>query len=234
MNILAVGAHPDDLEILCGGTLAKYARAGHRVVMCRVANGNKGHVSIPPVELAQIRAKEAERAAAIIGAEAVGVDCPDMGIIPEDEQTIAKMIDVIRMAQPDVIITHSPEDYHTDHRAASKLVFDVSFTAAFPAVKTQYPYLPKVPPIFYMDTLAGLGFTPTEYVDVTDTMAVKREALLQHESQADWLKTFNGIDTVNFIDTIAKFRGLQCGALFAEGFTACRAWLRIAPTRLLP
>lgn len=61
MNILAVGCHPDDLEIGCGGTLALYVKQGHSVVMCHVANGDKGHAVILPLELAEIRAKEAEK-----------------------------------------------------------------------------------------------------------------------------------------------------------------------------
>jgi N-acetylglucosamine malate deacetylase 1 len=234
MNVLAVGAHPDDMEILCGGTLARYVRTGHDVTMCHVTNGDKGHATIPGPELARMRNEEAERAAAIIGAAHVSIGCPDMRVLPEDDYTRARLVEVIRRVQPDVIITHCPEDYHTDHRATSKLVFDASFTAGLPAVRTDHPALPKVPPIYYMDTLAGVGFVPTEYVDVSDVMQVKREALLEHKSQKDWLKGFNDIDTIEFIDTVAKYRGLQCGAFFAEGFAACPSWLRLVPRRLLP
>ena len=234
MNVLAIGAHPDDLELLCAGTLAKYVRAGHRVVMCHVANGNKGHATIPSDELARMRRAEAQRAAAVIGAESVTADSDDMRVLPDDEETQTRMVEIIRAAAPDLIITHWPQDYHTDHRATSKLVFDASFIAGLPAVKTAQPPLPKVPPIYYMDTLAGVGFVPTEYVDVSDVMQVKRDALLEHKSQADWLKGFNNIDTIDFIDTVAKFRGLQCGAFFAEGFVPCSSWLRLVPHRLLP
>ncbi|HRU32240.1 MAG TPA: PIG-L family deacetylase, partial [bacterium] len=78
MRILAVGAHPDDLELLCAGTLAKYSKEGHTVVMAHMCNGNKGHFTIPPEELASIRAEEAKKSAEIIGAEIIQGEYPDL------------------------------------------------------------------------------------------------------------------------------------------------------------
>lgn len=69
LRVLAVGAHPDDLEILCGGTLAKYAKLGHKVIMAHLLNGNKGHYEMDSKKLARVRKEEAENAAQIIGAE---------------------------------------------------------------------------------------------------------------------------------------------------------------------
>ena len=79
MNILAVGCHPDDLEINCGGTLARYAQEGHAVTMLHIANGNMGHVVIMPDELRAIRGEEAQRAGEILGAkEVISLDVPDL------------------------------------------------------------------------------------------------------------------------------------------------------------
>jgi len=73
MRVLAVGAHPDDVEFSCGGTLAKYAQAGHTVIIAYATNGDKGHFRIPPPELALVREREARTAAAVIGAEVIWV-----------------------------------------------------------------------------------------------------------------------------------------------------------------
>src|SRR4029453_11948111 len=128
MRILAVGAHPDDLEILCAGTLAKYRARGDTVFMCHVSNGDKGHYIIPPDELTRIRRDEARAAAAVIEAECVEMDFRDMEIHDSDA-TRRRFIDMLRAAPPDVVITHHPDDYHTDHKATSALTIEASFSA---------------------------------------------------------------------------------------------------------
>ncbi len=110
MNVLAVGAHPDDLEILCAGTLARYSRDGYRVIMAHICSGNKGHHHIPPGELAEIRDKEAVSSAKLIGAEHINLGIEDLGVYLEREQVLA-CVELIRRTMPDVIITHSPDDY---------------------------------------------------------------------------------------------------------------------------
>ena len=236
MNVLALAAHPDDLEILCAGTLARFVIAGHRVVMCRAGSGDKGHSTIPSSELVKLRAREADAAAAVIGAEPLGLGYPDGCMYPDDEDTRNRFVDAIRFAEADVIITHHPDDYMVDHRAVSKLAFDASFLATLPYLVTAHPPIAHVPPIYYMDTLAGLGFQPTEWVDITETMQLKRDALAKHLTQADWLQTdtMGNVRPLDFIEIIARFRGLQCAVLYAEAFRPCQAWLRNAPKRLLP
>jgi LmbE family N-acetylglucosaminyl deacetylase len=112
MNVLAVGCHPDDLEIGCGGTLAKYAAQGSDVTMCHVANWNMGHVEIPPDDLRRIRGAEAEASGRALGAkEFVGLDVPDLQVDSKDERTVRKLVEIIRLVRPDVILTHNPDDY---------------------------------------------------------------------------------------------------------------------------
>ena len=137
MRVLAVGAHPDDLEILCAGTLARYKQAGHEVIMAHACNGDCGHFVIPPEELARQRAAEARAAAEILGAEVLTI--PDMGdgdLRGDDVKARMAMVDIIRMARPDVIITHGPEDYMPDHVAVSELVF---LPASWPQFRTGRP-----------------------------------------------------------------------------------------------
>lgn len=85
-----------------------------------------------------------------------------------------------------------------------------------------------------MDTLTGINFQPTEYVDITDTIEIKLKALQQHESQIKWMKDHDHIDFEDLVRTCSKQRGYQCGAGYAEGFTPYRGYLRLVTKRLLP
>ena len=235
MRVLAIGCHPDDLEIGCGGTLAKYSELGNDVFMCHVANGNMGHKVIMPDELAEQRTVEAEKAGEVLGArEVINIDIPDLTVSSDNLETVKKVIAVIRYIKPDIIITHSPEDYMKDHLETGKIVFDASFSSSVPHFGNQDSFHEKIVPLSYMDTLAGVGFIPEEYVDVTTTIEKKLEAVNMHQSQVKWMKDHDGIDFLDFVRTVSKFRGLQCGASYAEGFRLCRTWPRQTTKRLLP
>ena len=187
MNVLAIGCHPDDIEIGCAGTLAKYSKLGHKVTVCHVANGNLGHEIIEPENLCMIRKKEAENAGALAGIEVVTCDIGDLLVYDGEKRQRDLVVDVIRKTQPDVIIT-----------------------------------------------LAGVNFLPTEYVDISETIELKLEMLECHISQLKWMRDHDNIDFAEFVKTCARFRGLQCGVNYAEGFTKCYAWPKLVPRRLLP
>ena len=232
---MAVGCHPDDVEIGCGGTLAKYASLGHEVFTCHMANGNRGHAVIMPDELREMRTIEAEQGGALLGAKEVfNVDVDDVEVDSSNMDTVKKTVDIIRYVKPDVIITHGPDDYMTDHIETGKIVFNASFSSSVPHLFTEHDAWGKVVPIYYMDTLAGVNFLPTDYVDITNTIDVKLNAIDCHVSQIKWMKEHDHIDFLDFVKTVSKFRGLQCGVAFAEGFKLCATWPRIPVTRLLP
>ena len=233
MRVLAVGAHPDDLEILCSGTLARFADEGHKVVMCHTLNGNLGHTEIPRDELKDIRREEAENAAAVIGAESITLDIDDLDIYP-DRESKYKMIEAIRKAKPDIIILPSPEDYMPDHTITSEVGFDASFMATLPQLITESPFHPKLTPVYYMDTIAGLNFNPEDFVDISKMESVKREMIACHKSQAQWLKEHDNIDYVDFAMIQSAFRGMQCGVKYAEAFRQKRVWGRVSTKRYLP
>ncbi len=234
MKVLAIGCHPDDLEIGCGGTLAKYADSGNDVFMCHIANGNMGHAIIMPDELRRIRTAEAERSGELLGAKQVfSIDIPDLVVDSTNEKTIKKVIEVIREVKPDVMITHSPEDYMTDHIETGKIVFNASFSASVPHYGNKEVHS-LIAPLYYMDTIAGVNFLPEEYVDITNTLERKLNAVDKHESQVKWMRDHDGIDFLDFVRTVSKFRGLQCGVKYAEGFRVCRTWPRQTTKRLLP
>jgi len=232
MNVLAVGCHPDDIEISCCGTLAKCVKRGDKVTVCHVANGNMGHEIISPEELRIIRANEAKKAGSLAGINVVTLDIGDLLPNGCDIEQRDKLVALIKEVQPDFIITHSPTDYMPDHRAVSKLVFDASFAASCPHYGA--PGKAAVVPIFYMDNLAGMNFNPTEYVDVSDEIDLKLEMLECHESQLKWMRDHDNIDFAEFVRTCSRFRGLQCGVQYAEAFTQELVWPKVVTKRLLP
>ena len=232
-RILAVGAHPDDVEILCAGTLARCKARGDEIAICIATNGNMGSMTHQPRELASIRESEAREAAAMLNAEFHWLNYPDE-FIYADHSTRMKFVQMIREARPDVILTHAPNDYHQDHRAVSELVFVASFAAAVPHVETGAANHNQISPVYYMDTLAGIDFLPTDYVDITEAIETKLNMLKCHRSQLEWLGDYNGIDIVEFATTVARFRGLQSGVKFAEAFKRLDSWPRVTTVRHLP
>ena len=234
MRVLAIGAHPDDIELACSGTLAKCVARGDTVIVCHASSGNLGHVIIPPDELTVIRANEAKRAGAMAGIEVIWGGFNDLDIYEENKEARDKMVDVIRYANPDFIITHDPNDYMPDHTAVSKLVFDAAFTATLPNYPTKEKTVAKLVPIFYMDTLAGVGFLPEFYVDISEQIDLKMDMLECHESQLVWMREHDNIDFADMVKTCSRVRGYQCGAEYAEAFRQCRVYLKGTTERLLP
>ena len=241
MNVLAIGCHPDDIEIACAGTLAKCVERGDRVIACHVSAGDLGHVIIPPDELTLIRREEARKAGAEAGVEVIHADFTDLNIFDSGKEARDQLVDIIRYAQPDFIITHNPDDYMPDHTAVSRLVFDASFTATLPNY-TDYKHVYSAPdcppaklvPIYYMDTLAGVNFIPEEFVDISDQIDLKIRMLEHHESQLVWMREHDGIDFADMVRTCSRYRGYQCGAAYAEGFRQCKVYLKGTTKRLLP
>ena len=234
MRVLAVGTHPDDVEIACSGTLAKCVKRGDTVIVCHASTGNLGHVIIPPDELTKIRAEEARKAGAMAGIEVICAGFNDLDIYDNNKEARDKMVDIIKYANPDFIITHNPDDYMPDHTAVSRLVFDASFAATLPNYKSKYKDPAKLVPIYYMDTLAGVNFNPTEFVDISDEIDLKIKMLECHASQLVWMREHDGIDFADMVRTCSRYRGYQCGAEYAEGFRQCQAYLKGTTKRLLP
>ena len=234
MKVLAIGAHPDDIEIACSGTLAKCVKRGDEVTVCHVSSGNLGHVIIPPDELRVIRAAEAKKAGGMAGIKVICAGFDDLEIFDNNKAARDKIVDVIKSVNPDFIITHNPDDYMPDHTAVSRLVFDASFTATLPNYKSGVKEAARLVPIYYMDTLAGVNFQPEEYVDISEEIDLKIRMLECHESQLVWMREHDGIDFADMVRTCSRYRGYQCGAEYAEGFRRCKVYLKGTTKRLLP
>jgi N-acetylglucosamine malate deacetylase 1 len=232
-SVLAVGAHPDDIELQCGGTLAKFAKLGAKVSIAVATNGAAGHMILQPKELAEIRRNESQKSAAVIGADFYWMDFGDEMIF-ENIETRLIFAELIRKAKPDLIITHTPQDYHPDHRVVSRLIFDASFMSGLKNVITETPFHPGVQPIAYMDTTTGANFLPTDFVDVSDVWETKMQMLSNFQSQIVWLRDHDNVDFFDMIVTQSKSRGYQCNVAYAECFTFENVWPRSRPCRLLP
>ncbi len=238
MNILAIGAHPDDVENSCGGTLAKYAKLGHKVFTATATNGNIGSATLPMEEIAAIRKEEARRAAAHIGAEYVCLDYDDEMFF-EDKAARIAFIDLVRYCKADVILTHSPHDYNPDHMLTSKIINDIPVMIPIAKIQTKNKPYDKIPIIAYFEPLNGLGFIPTEFVDISDYIDIKKAMCYEHQSQISWMQnnykdTLAGKDFFENTEVMARFRGIQCGVQYAEGFCMANDAFRVVPYRVLP
>lgn len=239
MKILAVGAHPDDLEIECYGTLAKYVKKGHKVYVCVVSSGDLGHYTIMPEELAKIRYEEGKAAAQIIGAtDYINLGGHDTMISRYDKKLEYKLVDYIRKICPDLILAQYPDDYMSDHIETSALAFNAAFNATIPHLITEGNTMPeKVPsviPFYYYAPSSKCAFKPTEFVDISEEMDVKLKALKCHKSQLDWLGEHDGTDTVSGVEHQDGAYGRLAGVRYAEGFTTCRHSVRLSTKRFLP
>lgn len=233
MRVLAVGAHPDDLEILCAGILAKYAQRGDHVSMAVATNGEVGSSTLSKQEIAEIRHRESAASAKVIGADFYWMNYPDEFLFSTEETRLA-FLDLVRQARPDVVITHAPTDYHPDHRATGGILWDIRVMTTVPNIKTAHLPCENIPEIFYMETIAGIDFVPQHYVDTSETFSLKREMLACHKSQAAWLEDQYGISYLDMIEVTGRYRGLQCGKRYAEGLQSSPTWPKWNKDGLLP
>ncbi len=166
MKVLALGAHPDDIEIFMFGTLAAYAAQGAELTFAIATAGARGGPG-DPGHLARVRREEATAAAALLGAIPRFLDFPD-GALVADAALIGALKALITQTRPDLVITHAPYDYHGDHRALSD---GIRIAASFAV------------PVLHADTLGGTGFLPTHYVDISGHGDLKARAIRAHRSQ---------------------------------------------------
>jgi N-acetylglucosamine malate deacetylase 1 len=230
MRILCIHAHPDDTEILAGGTLALLAKAGHQITIVTMTAGDCGSAELGPEELSRIRKAEAGAAAALIGAEYLCAGFRDLSIF-NDDASRRRVTELLRQVGPQVILTASPEDYLCDHETTSQLVRDACFGAALPNYRTGNDAVPlsAIPHLYFMDPIgmvdrAGNGVTPHFTVDVQLSFETKRSMLAKHESQRAWLRRQHDID--NYLEKMEEWTrvaGARAGVPLGEGFRQYRA-----------
>ena len=227
MKILAIHAHPDDIEILAAGTLAQLAAAGHTVTIVTMSPGDCGSDNHSQEEIAAIRRGEAARSAARIGAGYRCAEFRDMNIFSDDASR-RRVTEILRQVAADVVLTASPVDYLCDHEVTSQLVRDACFAAMIPNYATgasnAAPPLSAIPHLYFMDPLGGVDreghpVLPDFFVNVAAQMETKTAMLAEHASQRQWLLRHHGID--NYLETMKAWtreNGRRAGVEYAEGF----------------
>jgi len=227
LQILSIHAHPDDAEILAGGTLALLARRGHAVTIVSLSDGDCGSAEYGPEELGRMRRGESQSAASLLGASYAWGGFHDLGIFIDDAGR-RRVTSLLRRFHPDIVLTASPLDYHCDHEAASRLVQDACFAVSCPNYDTSAydpaPATDRVPHLYFMDPAEGIDrdqqvVRPQFLVDVAALMPLKREALARHVSQREWLRRQHRMD--DYLDVMEQWnraRGTLGGLALAEGF----------------
>ena len=237
MNIVCIGAHQDDIEIWCLGTLIKYQQRGDvTITNVVISNGDKGaqsDLSMPYDQVAAMRNAEAAAVAEALGGRYINMGQSDEYIRDTDEAR-NQLTDILRAAKADLVFCLAPVDYNTDHMVASQLAFHATLLASVRTIFTDHEPLPSSPAVYYMDNAFGLEWQPTHYVDITDVFERKCELLRLHKSQMRNMEQFGGHDLVGYAKIVGAFRGLQCGVQYAEAFKPVLAWPRLKPGNWLP
>ncbi len=224
MRIACIHAHPDDAEILAGGTLALLSKLGHEISIVTMTAGDCGSAVYGAEEISAIRRAEAAASAKLIGAEYRCAGFQDLAIFNEDTSR-RRVTGLLRDLHCEIVLTASPSDYLCDHEATSQLVRDACFAASVPnytapggGATRQIPALYLLDPIEGTDR-DGKTVVPDFTVNVESTFGTKRAMLAQHESQRSWLKQQHGID--DYLDQMERWTracGKRAGVAFGEGF----------------
>ena len=223
MNILAIAAHPDDVEFMCAGTLAKLKKKGHCIFIATVANGSGGSMKYGPREISKIRKREAGKSAMLLDAPYYCAGIDDL-MVDNITSVRLKVTAIVRKTNPDIVFTHSVEDYMIDHVSTSALVKDSCFSASVPNFPAKGKSMSHIPYLYYSlpmerKDMYGNRIKPTILIDITREMSIKRKMLICHKSQRDWLKKQHGLD--QYIETMKDWAGdlgKLGGCLYAEAF----------------
>jgi len=194
MKILMIGAHQDDNEFRCGGLAHKYVQQGHDVRFLSMCNGSGGHHLMTPEETTARRAKESAAVAELLGVTYdVWYDQEDCEL-EVNLETRKRLTRYIREYNPDMIITHRPNDYHADHRAAGQLVLDASYLLIVPHFCPEVPAMKKAPLIMYnVDSFKYPPFEADVVIDIDDELETKLKIADLNVSQVyEWLPFTKG------------------------------------------
>ena len=222
--VLSIGAHPDDAEFLCAGTLALLRQKGWHVHIATLTPGDCGTVEYSREEISRIRTGEAAKSAAMLDAHYHCVGCDDVFIM-YDRPTLIKVIELVRRVRPALVFTLCAEDYMTDHVMTGRLAMTACFACGIVNVETPgaEPFEP-VPHLYYADPAEGKDIcgrpVPTSHVvNIDSVMDTKEKMLACHESQRNWLLAHHGMDEyVSSMKIWSAFRGRQINSQYAEGF----------------
>lgn len=230
LSVLAIACHPDDIEFGMTGTLLHLKAKGARIHYMNVADGCCGSVEMGPEETARLRLKESQDAAALLGATFYPPVAHDLELF-YNKELLEKVSAVIRKANPNIILTHSPEDYMEDHMNVCRLVVTAAFVKGMPNYTTNPPVPAASGPVAIYhaqphgnrDTFSRL-VTPQFVVDVTPYKEQKAALLRCHASQDDWLNRTQGMNA--YVETMFALNREVGGMV---GFELGEGWRRHNP-----
>jgi len=226
MRVLAICCHPDDMEMMMGGTLILLKRAGCDVHVINLANGCVGSVDRRPQEIAAIRRAEAQASAALQGFVLHESLVDDLDVFYTQE-LIRRVTALVRQVKPDLVVTQSLEDYMDDHMNTAKVAVTATFSRGIPS----YRSIPDEPAVYedamlYHSTphiltdMMRRPIVPELFVDVAGVLEDKKRMLACHASQKEWLDKTQGFDSYlkTMEDITAKVGALSGGFALAEGW----------------
>ena len=205
MNLLAIGPHPDDIEIGCAGSILKWKEKGFKIHLMVMTDGSNGGDT-------SVRRKEQERSAAILGAEEIiWGGFRDTELEYQGKILVDTIEDCLKKIKPAFVLVNYPEDTHQDHRSLS--------SATVSAARNSKNVL------FY-EGPTSIDFNPTVFVDIDSYMTKKMDTLKAHDSQIH--KTnIEGMSIIEIAKAMAHFRGTQGRVKYGEGFQALRLFVNI-------
>lgn len=231
MRVLALMAHPDDIEMTCAGTLALLRRAGWDVHMATMTAGDLGTATLSRAAISRIRKREAAASARLLDAPYTCLGFDDLTIV-YNETTKRRVSALLRIVRPDLVIVPSPQDYMADHEETPRIVREAAFASTIPNWKASLggrrpPPCQTLPAILYADPIDlvdhfGRRVAAPCVVDITDTVDLKETMLSQHESQRSWLRHQHGEDEyLLWMRRVGADRARDFGRAevrYAEGF----------------
>ncbi len=227
VRVLAIHAHPDDVEFQCAGTLALLKQRGCEITIATMTPGDCGSAELAAEAISQIRRDEAFQAAQLLGASYECLEFRDLSICFDNESR-RRVTAFFRKVRPEIVMTAPPVDYMPDHEQTSLLVRDACFNAPIPNYDTHQispsEPLERIPHLYYVDPIEGTDWfgnsvQPEFLVDISSTFELKQKMLACHASQRDWLLRQHGIDEyLNSCERWSRQRGSELGVDYAEAF----------------
>lgn len=199
MKILALGAHPDDIEYGCGGTLLKYSKQGSQIYFMVLTKGEFGGTP-------DIRQKEQEEATRILGVKKIFWGGYTDTELPNDRIIITHIDKILTEVNPDEVYVNYLEDIHQDHRILARCTL----------AATRY-----IKRVFFYEDYTSCGFEPDIFVDIADVLEEKQDLIRVYDSQVKKVYPTK-LDMVETVKAAANFRGFQGKVKYAEGFKAFR------------
>jgi len=200
-RVIAIGAHPDDIEFHMAGTLALLAQSGYETHYFNLSTGNCGSTEYDGRATRSIRRREARKGARILGACFHGPVADDLEIFYEIRM-LRRVAAVVREVKPEIVLTHSPQDYMEDHTNTCRLAVTAAFTRGMPNFRTSPPRRPSEYDVTVYHAMPhglrdGLRrrVIPGLFVDTTSVLKLKRQALSAHRSQQNWLDESQGMSS---------------------------------------